>query len=95
MMHQAGLLDLQTRLHELEYRAGTTDGEHFAEDVKHIFRTFVPYLRKWTNFPSDYESLYQEMVREMQQPGFVAIWRLRTVWGTNPLTAKKQVYDPH
>ena len=94
-MHQAGLLNLQTRAYQLEYRSGTTEGQYFAEDVKHTFRTFVPFLRKWTNFPREYESLYQQMVQEMQQPGFVATWRLLTVWGTNPYAAEKQVYDPH
>ena len=95
IMHQAGLLNLQTRLHELEYRAGTTEGERFAEDVQHTFRTFIPFLRKWTDFPNNYENLYQQMLQEMQQPGFVAIWRLRTVWGTKPLTMEKPVYDSH
>ena len=95
IMRQAGLLNLQTRLHQLEYRAGTTEGEAFAEDVKHTFRTFMPFLRKWTNFPSDYESIYQQMLHEMRQPGFVAIWRLLTVWGTNPHVAERQVYDSH
>jgi ubiquinone/menaquinone biosynthesis C-methylase UbiE len=95
MMRQAGLLNLQTRLHQLEYRAGTPEGESFAEDVRYTFRTFVPFLRKWTKFPNDYDRIYQQMVQEMKQPGFVATWRLLTVWGNNPHTAEKQVYDPH
>ncbi len=94
-MHQAGLLNLQTRHYTLKYSARTLEGQHFAEDMKHTYRTLTPFLRKWTDFPSNYESLYQQMVQEMQQPDFVATWRLLTVWGTNPNTAEKPIYDSH
>jgi ubiquinone/menaquinone biosynthesis C-methylase UbiE len=94
-MHQAGLLNLQTRVHQLEYRAGTPEGQNWAENMKHAFRTFLPFLRKWTQVPENYESIYQQALREMQQQDFVATWRLLTCWGTNPQTANKQVFDPH
>lgn len=94
-MHQAGLLNLQTRVHQLEYHAGTTEAQLFAEDIKHVFRTGLPFLRKWTQVPSDYENLYKQMLWEMQQPDFVATWRLLTVWGTNPSTVEKQIFDSH
>ncbi len=83
-MHKAGILNLQTRVHKLEYRAGTPEGQLFAEDIKHIFRTLLPFLRKWTKVPENYEHLYQQALQEMQQPDFVATWRLLTVWGINP-----------
>ncbi|MBA2681538.1 MAG: class I SAM-dependent methyltransferase [Ktedonobacteraceae bacterium] len=94
-MHQAEILNLQTRAHALEYRAGTSEGQAYAEDVKHAFRTFLPFLRKWTQVPNNYEDLYQQMLQEMQQPDFVATWRMLTCWGTNPQTSEKQVFDPH
>ena len=94
-MHQARLLNLQTRVHQLEYRAGTPEGQNWAENMKHAFRTFLPFLRKWTQVPENYESIYQQALREMQQQDFVATWRLLTCWGTNPQTANKQVFDPH
>ena len=83
-MRQAGLLNLQTRAYQLEYHAGTPEGLFFAEVTKHVFRTAAPFLRKWTMVPADYEHLYQQALQEMQQPGFVATWRLLTCWGTNP-----------
>jgi hypothetical protein len=49
-----------------------------------IFRTMVPFLRKWTRVPDDYEMLYQQMLGEMQQPDFVARGSLLTAWGNNP-----------
>ena len=94
-MHQAGLLNLQTRVHLLKYHAGTPELQLLAEGVKYLFRTTTPFLRKWTKVPGEFDSLYQQAIQEMQQPDFVATWRLLTVWGTNPVTADKQVFDSH
>jgi ubiquinone/menaquinone biosynthesis C-methylase UbiE len=94
-MRQAGFLDLQTRHYQLEYRAGTSEGQLFSEDVKQAFRSAMPFLRKWTKIPHDFESLYQQGLQEMQQPNFIGTWRLLTVWGTNPQTKRRQVFDPH
>jgi hypothetical protein len=34
--------------------------------------------------PEDYEEIYQQALKEMQQPDFVATGTLLTVWGTKP-----------
>ncbi len=82
MMGRYGLKNVQTRAYPLEYRAGTADGQYFYEDEKNFFRNIVPFLRKWTRVPDDYEIIYQQMLVEMQQPDFVATWNLLTAWGT-------------
>jgi len=84
LFDQHGLQQVQTRAHVLEYRSGTLEGQSFAEDMRHIFRTTIPFLHKWIHVPDDYEDTYQQMLREILQPGFVATVRLLTVWGTNP-----------
>ena len=94
-MHQSGLLNLQRRIHQLEYHAGTTEAQLFAEDIKRVFRTGLPFLRKWTQVPSDYERLYQQMLQEMEQTDFIATWRLLTVWGTAPAIVEKRIFDSH
>jgi SAM-dependent methyltransferase len=94
-MHQAGILNLQTRVHPLEYRGGTREGQLCAEDMKHLFRTAAPFLRKWIKVPDNYDSLYLQMLQEVQQPDFVATARLLTCWGTNPSTPDKPIFDPH
>ncbi|GAC1375883.1 MAG: 27-O-demethylrifamycin SV methyltransferase [Ktedonobacteraceae bacterium] len=94
-MYQAGILNLQTQVHILEYRGGTPEGQLFSEDVKHVFRTALPFFRKWVRVPNNYESLYQQALAEMQQPGFVATWRLLTVWGSNSFPKEKQAFDLH
>lgn len=81
LLRRCGLQNIQTRVHTLEYRAGTVAGQHLAENMQHGFRTLLPFMRKWTRVPDDHEAIYQQMLNEMQQPDFVATWRLLTAWG--------------
>src|SRR5258707_2000320 len=86
LMRQHGLQDVQTRAYALLYRASTPEGQRFAEDMGQLFRTGLPFLRKWTRVPDDYEDIYQQMLREMHQPDFVATWNLLTLWGKVPIS---------
>ena len=83
---------VQTREHLLTYRAGTPEGDHFAQDMAHSFHTVRPFLHKWTKVPTDYDDLYQQALQEMQQPDFEATWRLVTTWGTRA-TILKELYS--
>lgn len=84
LLHQYGVQNVQTRASLLEFRAGTADVQSFAENMRLAYRTTVPFLRKWGHLPDDYETLYQEMLRDMQQPGFAGSWSLLTAWGHKP-----------
>jgi ubiquinone/menaquinone biosynthesis C-methylase UbiE len=82
LLTRSGFQRVQTQLHQLEHRAGTTQGQRFAQDMEQAFRTMLPFLRKWTRLPDNYEMIYQQMLSELHRPDFVAPWRLLTVWGT-------------
>lgn len=84
LLQQHGLQQVQTRACLLEYHAGTPEWQRSFETIKLFFRTIVPFLRKWTQVPDDYEDLYQQMLREIQQPDFVATLSLLTAWGNAP-----------
>ena len=81
LLRQSGLQQVQTKEHVLLFRGGTEERQPFFEDIRRGFRTVVPFLRKWAQVPDDYEALYQRVLAEMQEPDFVATWRLLTVWG--------------
>ncbi|HET8844080.1 MAG TPA: hypothetical protein VFN35_21620, partial [Ktedonobacteraceae bacterium] len=81
LFRQNGILQIQVHRHQLEHRGGTVQGQRWASDMAKAFRTMQPFLRKWTRIPENYESLYQQMLAEMQQPDFVAVWSLCTIWG--------------
>jgi ubiquinone/menaquinone biosynthesis C-methylase UbiE len=84
LMSRADIQQVQTRSYQLEYRAGTPEWQNFFEDAKHFFSTYLPFLRKWIQIPNDYGEMCQQALQEMQQPDFVAIWHLVTVWGIAP-----------
>ncbi|HLZ62358.1 MAG TPA: class I SAM-dependent methyltransferase [Ktedonosporobacter sp.] len=82
LLHQFGFQNVQTRAHVLHYRAGTPEGESFSEVTRHFYRNLLPFFRKWTDVPDDYETIYQQMLNDMQQPDFEVTWRLDTIWGS-------------
>ena len=85
LLHQHRLQQVQTRAYTLHYRADTPEGQLFFEDLRLLYRSIVPFLRKWIRVPEDYEEIYQQMLSDMQQPDFVATWGLLTAWGSTPL----------
>ncbi|HTK06336.1 MAG TPA: class I SAM-dependent methyltransferase [Ktedonobacteraceae bacterium] len=82
LLRQHGLQEVQTRACTLEYPAGSLERQRFLEDLKLIFRNVLPFLRKWTHVPENYEELYQQMLSEIQRPDFIATMNLLTAWGT-------------
>ncbi len=88
LLSQYGCQNVQTRAHTIVYQAGTSEGQNYSENLRLYYRTIVPFLRKWIRVSDDYETIYQQVLAEMQQPNFVAPWNLLTAWGTSP------GYDP-
>jgi ubiquinone/menaquinone biosynthesis C-methylase UbiE len=84
LLTQYGLTEVETRTHRLQYNAGTAEWHRFFEDMRLLFRTIVPFLRKWSQVPNDYEAIYQQALAEMQQPDFVAAAGMLTAWGRKP-----------
>jgi ubiquinone/menaquinone biosynthesis C-methylase UbiE len=82
LLHQYGVQNVQTRACTLVYRAGTPEGQHFVEDMRLVYRTILPFLKKWIRVPEDYETIYQQAFSEMQQPDFVGMVGVLTAWGT-------------
>ncbi len=84
LLQQSGLQQVQTIEHTFIYQYRTEEGQLFFEDIRRGFRTIVPFLRKWAQVPENYGAVYQQVLTEMQELGFVATWKLLTAWGTNP-----------
>jgi ubiquinone/menaquinone biosynthesis C-methylase UbiE len=82
VLQRNGFSSVHTRVHMLEHRAGTPEGESFYRDVQQMFRILLPFFRKWSHVPDTYEKTYQQALDDIQQPGFVATWKLLTAWAT-------------
>lgn len=83
VLKRYGIGQVQTCEHVIDCSAGTPAWPPYYENVQHGFRTLEPFFRKWTRVPYDYEMIYQQALKDMQQPGFVATWTLLTAWGVN------------
>jgi ubiquinone/menaquinone biosynthesis C-methylase UbiE len=81
VMRQYGIRQVQTKAYPLVYHARPETQRAYAEDVQRLFRTGLPFLRKWIKLPSDYQEIYQQMVFETQQSDFTATNILTTAWG--------------
>lgn len=81
LLRQHDIQQVQTRLHSVEYRAGTGEGQLFVEDAVHVFRTFRPFVQKWIHLPDSYEELYQQMIQQTHATDFVGKMNMLTVWG--------------
>ncbi len=87
LLNQHGLRQVQTRACTLKYQPGTPGWQPYFENNQLTFRTGLPFLRKWTQVPDDYEAFCQQALQEMQQPDFVATLDIQTAWG-NPSPTK-------
>lgn len=84
LMRQHRFQNVQKCAYTMYYRPGEPGWDGFHENMKHFFRTAVPFLRKWTQVPDDYQDIYQQALHDMQQPDFFGKWNVFTVWGINP-----------
>lgn len=83
LLRRYGIENVQTCVHPIDCSAGTPAWQPYYENVQHGFRTLLPFFRKWTRVPDDYEAIYQQALEDMQQAGFGVTWTLLTAWGTN------------
>jgi ubiquinone/menaquinone biosynthesis C-methylase UbiE len=89
LLDQYGYDQVQVKTYALEYRAGTPEGEDFCEDMKLAFQTVRPFIQKWNCARQDYDTVYQQVLREMQQPDFYATWNVLMAWGSKPQSKSK------
>jgi ubiquinone/menaquinone biosynthesis C-methylase UbiE len=82
LLQRNGVQQIQTRPYRLHYRAGTPEGDLIIGKIAYSYRNMRPFLQKWTRLPPDYEERYQQLLKEMQRPDFIAVWPLTTIWGS-------------
>jgi ubiquinone/menaquinone biosynthesis C-methylase UbiE len=80
LLYQCGCEQVQTKLYNLHYQAG----DAYCEDLKLMFQTVHPFIQKWNCACQDYDAIYQQALKEMQEPDFHVTWNLLTAWGSKP-----------
>lgn len=84
LLRQQGIQNVQTRTVQMNYDAGSAMRHAAIEDAKLLFRTIVPFLQKWSKVPENYDQIYQQGLKEMDQPDYTVEWEMLTAWGTKP-----------
>lgn len=82
LLEKAGYREIHTQAYTLAFRAGTMEGEAFFQNMRYVFQTGLPFLKKWDCSPPDYENIYQQALQDMQQHDFSASWHFITTWAT-------------
>ncbi len=78
-------LNVQKRVIPMMHIRREAEGKKFIEDMRLGYKTASPFLKKWINISSyDYETLYQEMLKEMDEEDFYALGAFETVWAKAP-----------
>jgi ubiquinone/menaquinone biosynthesis C-methylase UbiE len=85
LMTQHSIENVQTRKYALTYQAGTEACQYFSGDIQRMFRTLLPFFQKYTHVPRDYQEIYRQALKEIEQPNFMATWDWLTAWGTKPM----------
>jgi SAM-dependent methyltransferase len=93
LMTQSGIQDVKYQVHPLVFRPGTETGQYFYEDMLRFFRVGLPFLQKWARVPGDYQEIYEQALKQMQHPEFLATSTLLTVWGKSPEWMKRPLQD--
>jgi ubiquinone/menaquinone biosynthesis C-methylase UbiE len=81
LLEKHGIARVQTEARTLVYHTQPATREAYARNVQRLFRTTLPFMRKWIKIPPDYQDIYQQMVDETRRPDFMAANTLVTAWG--------------
>jgi ubiquinone/menaquinone biosynthesis C-methylase UbiE len=81
LMRSYGIEQVQTRKQVIAFHVDPVIKRACAHDMHRLYRVALPFLRKWTKLPDDYEEVYQQMVHEVQQPEWEIEQTLLTAWG--------------
>ena len=81
LLHRQGCQGVQKQVIRTEYRAGTSEGRLFFEDMQLTFKMLLPFVHKWGGVPDAYDQWYQQAMQDIQQPDFYASGQMLTVWG--------------
>jgi hypothetical protein len=78
--HGGRRVQVQTHAYSLLLRAGTPEGDAFAQDVERAMQTLRAFITKWSGLSPDYSGLVQQVQHDLHEPDFTATWKLLTAW---------------
>lgn len=93
LLEQFRCSQVQTKVTDLEYRAGTPEAQAFYDSMRYSFRTLRSFLQRRGYLPKDYDAICQQALNEIKQPDFHVIWSFMTIWCKPPEQARPSLSD--
>jgi ubiquinone/menaquinone biosynthesis C-methylase UbiE len=81
LLSNYGLRNVQSKVYPLIFKNGTPAGK-LCYDYLRRSHTLLPFLQKWATRPHDVETIYQQLLSDIQQKSFRATWNIHTIWGS-------------
>ena len=81
LMEKHGITQIQTKFSVLAYHTRPEIKQMYTRNARRLFHTTLPFMRKWIKLPAEYDEVYQQMLKEIQQPDFTASNTVLTAWG--------------
>jgi SAM-dependent methyltransferase len=83
LLSDAGLTNMQQQAFALDYSFGAEEHETLYQNLITAFKLMQPFLVKMkVTTPEEVDQVYQHITEEMQEPEFLGLFFLRSVWGT-------------
>jgi len=84
-LQDAGCLNIRQQAYVLDFSAGTEANISNYENFKVAYKLVQPFLVKMNvASQAELDTLYNQMLAEMMQPDFRALWYYLGVWGQKP-----------
>ncbi|MEO8973897.1 MAG: class I SAM-dependent methyltransferase, partial [Ktedonobacteraceae bacterium] len=84
LLRTGGFQHIGLRAHAIDFSAGTDSFETMFQNCSVAFQLVQPFLLKMDlATQEEMDEMYQQMLIEMMQENFSAIWSYMTVWGQN------------
>jgi ubiquinone/menaquinone biosynthesis C-methylase UbiE len=85
LMQNAGCQQIGNMAHVIEFSFDTEAHEGFYHHAELGLKLLQPFMCRWgVAAPETLDTLYAQVLQEMQMEDFCAIWILLTVWGCKP-----------
>ncbi len=84
-LQKAGFQNIRHRSFSLDFSAGTSAHDAMYENTRMAYLLAQPFmLRMGAATQQELTEVYNDTMREMQEPDFRALWQFMVVWGEKP-----------
>lgn len=85
-LQQAGIAEIQQEAHAIDFSAGMPAHQALVENAKAVHKLVQPYIvRQGVATQPELDTLYAQLLEEIESPDFRALWYFLRIWGSKPV----------